>query len=291
MWKCPACQRELTLVNESSRSVWQCSEGHHYDVAKEGYVNLLLANQKHSKDPGDNKIMINARRQFLEAGYYQPLAVNLAHLMERYMPELVAQHRQVHLFDAGCGEGYYLEQIRQYLQNETGLSVSATGCDIAKNAVQKAAKKYTENHFSVASTYHLPLLSQSQDVVFQIFAPGDAAEIRRVLKQHGIWLWVNAGPRHLQELKALIYQTPELHTLPQQTMLGFEPLYQQTLSFEFTLTTDQARERLLAMTPFYWAASQQLDKVRENLHNVTAEFYIQVMRNSESIDQQCQQQQ
>jgi 23S rRNA (guanine745-N1)-methyltransferase len=66
---CPLCRTPLTLENKSQR----CANGHSFDIAKEGYVNLLLVQQKKSKEPGDNPEMVKARREFLQAGYYQPL--------------------------------------------------------------------------------------------------------------------------------------------------------------------------------------------------------------------------
>ena len=57
-----------------SDSVWRCSDGHSFDIAKQGYVNLLPVQQKRSHDPGDSKAMVAARQRFLDAGHYQPIA-------------------------------------------------------------------------------------------------------------------------------------------------------------------------------------------------------------------------
>ena len=70
MLRCPKCGKPLS--KEEKR--YFCEEGHSYDIAKEGYVNLMLVNQKHSKNPGDNDESLAARRTFLGKGYYQPLA-------------------------------------------------------------------------------------------------------------------------------------------------------------------------------------------------------------------------
>jgi len=63
---CPNCKSAL----HRSDKVLICENGHSFDVAKEGYVNLLLANRKKSLNPGDNKIMMNAREAFLSIGFY-----------------------------------------------------------------------------------------------------------------------------------------------------------------------------------------------------------------------------
>jgi len=67
---CPFCQSELLATEHKS---YACENNHNFDLSKEGYLNLLPVNQKSSKDPGDNKMMISARREFLELGHYDPL--------------------------------------------------------------------------------------------------------------------------------------------------------------------------------------------------------------------------
>ena len=99
-WICPSCSNVLALNN----NVWACTNGHSYDVAKEGYVNLLLAQHKNSKQPGDNKQMVNGRRAFLEQGFYQPLADAISQIFNQHLVALVDQS-EVNFFDAGCGEG------------------------------------------------------------------------------------------------------------------------------------------------------------------------------------------
>ena len=61
---CPVCGG--VLVREEGR--YCCQKGHSFDIAREGYVNLLPANQQHSKTPGDDKEMAAARTRFLEGG-------------------------------------------------------------------------------------------------------------------------------------------------------------------------------------------------------------------------------
>jgi 23S rRNA (guanine745-N1)-methyltransferase len=89
----------------------------------------------------------------------------------------------VSFFDAGCGEGYYMAQVSQYC-NQTDLKIEFSGLDISKFAVQKAANKYSNHHFAVASTFQLPLENDSQDAILQIFAPSSELEIHRVLKSN-----------------------------------------------------------------------------------------------------------
>ena len=99
-WICPSCSNVLSF-NHSS---WCCSNGHVYDVAKEGYVNLLLVQHKNSKQPGDSKQMVNGRRGFLEQGHYAPLADAISGIYNQYLTQQTTQN-DASFFDAGCGEG------------------------------------------------------------------------------------------------------------------------------------------------------------------------------------------
>ena len=97
--RCPVCGGALMPLGTSLR----CPQGHSYDMAKEGYVNLLAIQKRHAADPGDGKAMVRARRAFLQAGYYAPFQKALAELCLEYAPEC----GETHLLDAGCGEGSY----------------------------------------------------------------------------------------------------------------------------------------------------------------------------------------
>ncbi len=103
---CPLDKQPLQL-NERT---WCCDNGHSFDIAKQGYVNLLPVQNKRSKDPGDSKAMVQARREYLNKGYYQPLAQALA-------DTVLAMGSQA-LLDAGCGEGYYLRYLVEQAEQQ-----------------------------------------------------------------------------------------------------------------------------------------------------------------------------
>lgn len=274
MWTCPACH--LPLV--AQKHLWQCENGHHYDMAKEGYVNLLLANQKRSKEPGDSKQMIVARRDFLELDHYQLMANRLACLISEN-----CESSKLSVFDAGCGEGYYLQQIKLALQVQH-KSVDAAGVDISKPAILKAAKKYRDNHFAVASTYKLPLNEAVCDAVIQIFAPSSEEEVLRVLKPGGIWIQVNPSAHHLNEVKHIIYAESQEHTLLQTVESGFQLVSEESLTYTFTLQTPKSRLDLLMMTPYFWSARESdIEELRKSLSLITADFHIRVLKKENAL--------
>lgn len=272
-WICPSCSHVLLLDNK----VLACAHGHSYDLAKEGYVNLLLAQHKNSKEPGDNKQMVNGRRAFLQQGFYQPLADAISTIFAQHLATLV-DLTDVRFFDAGCGEGYYLNQVSQAC-NHPDMQIAFSGLDISKFAVQKAAKKYSNHQFSVASTFQIPLASASQDTVLQIFAPSSELEIHRVLKSGAIWITVNPAANHLHELKRALYDTPTEHKAVQVTPDGFSLAQQLNLSFAIELDNPQQRENLLMMTPYYWSATaEKKQKLVDNVQQFTTDFDICVYK-------------
>lgn len=271
-WKCPFCSSSLSLNNKA----WACNNGHSYDVAKEGYVNLLLAQHKNSKQPGDNKQMVNGRRAFLEQGFYQPLANAITDIFNRHISTLTSQS-EVRFFDAGCGEGYYMGQVRQGCQH-ADCQIEFSGLDISKFAIQKAAKKYPQQHFAVASSFQLPMQDNSQDTVLQIFAPSSELEVHRVLKTKGIWITVNPAANHLYEFKQALYDKPVEHKTLNLVPDGFELTQQLNISFTFDLVDMQQTENLLMMTPYYWSATQEKKQnLVTNLQQFTADFDINIL--------------
>ncbi|GLX76880.1 23S rRNA (guanine(745)-N(1))-methyltransferase [Thalassotalea insulae] len=240
-YRCPICQQTLTLTQRTFR----CENNHCFDKAKEGYVNLLPVQFKHSKDPGDNKAMVNARRAFLEQGYYQPLIEKLVETYQQY------GNASGTLFDAGCGEGYYTHQ-HQTDNNQV------YGIDIAKEAIKKAAKKYSQCHFSVGTLSQLPFHDQHFDWLFSIYAPILEQEFTRVLKPSGYLLTVTPAKRHLFELKEKIYQNANEHDITRQPIEHLRLVTEQQLSYQMNLATGDDILNLLSMTPFAFKASEQV---------------------------------
>ncbi len=273
-WRCPSCHEPLNHAEKQ----WRCDNNHCFDSAKEGYVNLLLAQHKKSQEPGDSKAMINARRDFLGAGFYAPLAIRIAELLIEHSTD---SNRSVqgafNLADAGCGEGYYLRTIVEYL-NQQGMSVCATGIDISKPAVQKAAKRAAEHHYAVASCFDIPLRNESQHAVIQVFAPSSEEEINRILTHNGLWIQVNPAADHLFELKQFVYDSPQKHTIDTDIPKGFAVVTHTDLKFPIALTSPSQRLSLLMMTPFYWQLSEDKKAtLLEKLATTHAHFDIRVL--------------
>lgn len=243
---CPLCGVPLT---EASNALC-CKNNHSFDRAKEGYVNLLPVNRKHSKLPGDDKGMVAARRAFLEKGWYAPLRDALCTLaVETAGPAPV-------VLDAGCGEGWYTAGLRDALL-AAGKKPVLAGIDISKFSLQRAAKKYREIEFAVASAYCLPVADRSVDLLLNVFSPLAIDEFRRVLRPDGVYLYVVPGAYHLWELKKVLYDVPYPNEEKETPYAGFA--YEKIVPVSYTIRLP-AQEDILAlfrMTPYYWKTGRK----------------------------------
>lgn len=243
---CPICQTPLLQLLTAQS--YECSNKHRFDIAKEGYVNLLPAQYKKSKEPGDSKEMMRARRNFLEAGFYQPLAQAITHVIDQHLAHIAKPH----ILDMGCGEGYYSRQIELLAQHD---NLDLYGLDIAKNAILAAAKKQPAAHFIVASSERMPYSDAYFNLLLRVYAPSNNHEIKRLLKTKGYLLTVTPGPRHLWQLKEFIYQDAKEHDTQAPLPEGFANIASQRV--RYTITPDQEqRMALLQMTPFAWRATE-----------------------------------
>ncbi|EOG2477402.1 23S rRNA (guanine(745)-N(1))-methyltransferase, partial [Serratia marcescens] len=235
-YQCPLCHQPLHFSSQR----WRCDGNHQFDQAKEGYVNLLPVQHKRSKQPGDSAEMMQARRAFLDGGFYQPLQQQVAEWLDLALAADAGA-----LLDIGCGEGYYTAAVAARLAQQRNMAVY--GLDVAKVAIRYAAKRYPAVSFCVASSHRLPFADGALDAVLRIYAPCKAAELARVVKPGGVVVTVSPGPRHLYQLKEQVYQQAQLHAEQDEQFDGFECERKEALAYTMTLPGAQAAN-LLQMT-------------------------------------------
>ena len=229
---CPICG--LQLNSEGKRYV--CAQNHSFDVARQGYVNLLVVQQKHSRNPGDTREQVLSRREFLEAGFYAPIA-----------QALVEEARELgisgQILDVGCGEGYYSARLAD------ALNAPLTGLDISKEAVRCAAAKYKGKQWLCATAAHIPVEDGSVSLLTSLFALTLPQEFARVLQAGGYYFQVLAAEDHLLGLKSIIYDQlnfKEKNTVPE--LPGFRLVQSRPIRFTFTVEGQQI-QNLFSMTP------------------------------------------
>lgn len=258
---CPACKSAL----KAGEGTLNCENGHSFDVARQGYVHLLMPNKMHSKIPGDNKMIVDSRRRFLEKGYYRIFRDKLCDLTAGYMKN----SQKPVILDAGCGEGYYTGGIRERLP---GASVSAF--DISKFAVKSAAGKYKNISFAVASIFDIPFADNAADCLINIFAPIVENEFLRVLKKGGVLIIAVPGKRHLYELKEVLYEKPYENEEKDTAYTGFEFIERIPVKGRIHMDNNRDIEDLFAMTPYFWKTGVEGGERLKNTKAVSTEIHF-----------------
>ena len=255
-------------------NAFRCIGGHSYDIAREGYVNLLLANQKASQSPGDTKAMAASRRAFLDNGYYQPLSDRINCLVgERTRGNETAGAA---ILDAGCGEGYYLHRLMGALPS----GGDGHGLDISKEAVRLAAK-YGNASFVVGSIHQtLPFAPASLDIVLNVFAPRNPVEFARVLRPGGMALVVVPAGGHLAALHDAL-SLPRIDGDKERRAVAdfegaFVPAHSETLRYRRVLPPEDVLH-LIQMTPTFWQLSDEARAGANGLPSLDIEFAFTIV--------------
>lgn len=254
---CPVCTErghsENSALLRRVGGALKCPRNHSFDVSARGYVNLLLAQHKNVKDPGDGKEMAAARREFLNTGAYKPLLDGVcsaaAELTDGMAKPIVA--------DCGCGEGYYTAGIYEALTEKSSPEIYAV--DISKNALFAAKPRFAGKavYSAAASVFRLPLKSGSADLATVIFAPLCGDELLRILKPQGCLIMVIPAREHLFALKRLLYEKPYYNEVKPYPLKGFSFLGKDEIRGETEITDQSTLNALFMMTPYYYKTSPE----------------------------------
>ena len=229
---CPHCQSTLHCEERT----WRCANGHSYDQARQGYLNLLLVQHKNSRRPGDTPQMLDHRQAFLDGGHYQPVSDTANRMLGAAAPRSV--------LDMGCGEGYYTDRLARALPD-----AECAGLDISKDAIIRACRRNRQIRWLVASSARLPVADASVDAALCIFSPWSWQECLRVLRPGGQLLLVGPHADHLMALRSRLYDsvhpTPGLaRDLPPE----FDIVDDQVLRYPMNLPAGALAD-LIGMTP------------------------------------------
>ena len=232
---CPIDLAPLARVD----TAWRCPSGHAYDVARDGYVNLLPPGRPARTKSGDDLESIHARRRFLDAGHYAVLADHLA------VASAAVASSTTETLDVGCGEGYYTAR----------LAGATVGVDLSRAGIRLAARRHKSVTFAVANAMALPVVSAGVDLAASVFAPVVPDEFARIVRPGGHVIVAVPGADHLAALRARLYQTPLPHdeAVPLADDDRFIPVDRQRLRGEITLAATDDLADLVMMTPYRFA--------------------------------------
>ena len=275
---CPICQSPLQPAADS----WRCDgslhpkqTSHPFDVARQGYVNLLPVQQKKSKEPGDSQQSIFARQRFLTAGYYQPLKElicdQIALLLGQNKTSTAYDNTKINWLDIGCGEGYYTQAManQEIIDNLIAADISKP----ALVALAKASKVigslwYQQEHNKktgtnktavyplVTSAAHLPLRAGSMNGISSIFSPILPEIFANMLRDEGYLIIAKPDVGHLMSLREALFDNVKEHD-SDKFLPTLAPYFTLVATHQVTRALSlpaDALADLLTMTPYAYRA-------------------------------------
>ncbi len=256
MLVCPVCRKKL---NKNERSFF-CENKHVFDIAKEGYVNLLTGKHKAGELIGDNRDMARARREFLQSGEYDFLA------------EEICKHikKSDSVVDICCGEGYYTDYFRR------NTLARVYGFDISKEMIKPAAKKYSECTFFVANIADIPAENSSVDAAVEICAPFNEKEFARILKKDGFLLSVVPAKLHLWGLKTALYDVPYENNEDKTEYEMLKKTGSITVKKNSVIRGNNQIMNLFSMTPYYYKTSEKDKKKLLDLNELETQLEFEI---------------
>ncbi|MFJ5767439.1 putative RNA methyltransferase [Lysinibacillus sp. NPDC093210] len=240
LFACPICQESMQVYDQGRLT---CSANHSFDIAKQGYVNMLTHSvaSKYSKD------LFESRKAIIDSGLYDPLEEKIA--------ELIGEAKTV--LDTGCGEGSHLARI---LSQKQGIGI---GIDIAKEGILAAARHYPEQIWCVGDLAKSPFAKTSFDVILNILSPANYEEFKRLLTSNGCVVKVVPQSGYLQQLRSQLYADSAKETYSnEQTVVRFRESFSNVTVERITYTVPLASvlvPALLEMTPMGWHKAQHTE--------------------------------
>ncbi len=270
LFRCPLCSSKMKLVNLKSLI---CTNNHCYDLAKQGYVNML----SHALKTKYNRQMFASRRIICRNGLFGPMINKIWDLITAGAPP---RGEQLKILDAGCGEGSHLAMILGKVTHNSETGLLGVGLDISKEAIIMASKEYKDIIWCVGDLAGAPFAGDYFDFILNILAPANYAEFKRMIAPHGRVIKVIPGRDYLKELRNILYgQTAKQHYSNEDTLELFKSNFAllEVERVRYNVTLDQTwLEPLIQMTPLTWGTTQErlLKARKEELSDVTIDLTI-----------------
>ncbi|NLW55474.1 MAG: methyltransferase domain-containing protein [Firmicutes bacterium] len=275
LFRCPVCEQELSLSRSNSL---YCSKGHNYDLAKQGYVNLLLKQEK----SGYDKQLFAARKVISASGFFDPMRKAISKVVWEIGKD--EAWSEVSILDAGCGEGSHLAWLcRDLKAKKKGFAdLLGVGIDLSKEGIRVAAKEYQGLIWCVADLTKLPLQNQQFDIVLNILSPANYGEFKRVLKDHGVLFKVLPAANYLIELREILFKGTDKELYENDSVKrhfanSFQVVKEQQIHYKVVLKEENL-EHLIKMTPLTWNAAQEKIAmiINSGLKSITVAFDLLV---------------
>nr|WP_205861034.1 methyltransferase domain-containing protein [Planosporangium flavigriseum] len=253
--RCPVCSAALHGATGAVR----CDEGHSFDLARQGYVDLSAGRLTH---PGDTAEMIAARQSLLAAGHFGVLTEALVAAVGDRLPGLVV--------DVGAGTGQHLAGLLEARPEDLGIAI-----DVSKPALRRAARAHPRLAAVRADAWRgLPVADGAADVLLDVFAPRSGPEFRRILRPDGVLVVATPAPEHLGELVEALDLVRVDPAKSERLSATLDPWFvrddERRYRWSLRLTADEAKTAI-AMGPSAWHTdAERLESLGAGPMTVTA---------------------
>ncbi|EST12164.1 putative RNA methyltransferase [Sporolactobacillus laevolacticus] len=264
--KCPICGESMRVAEMKSLI---CPYGHTFDIAKQGYVNLL-ARPVHTHY---GKALFEARRNIIvHHGFFNPLIQKLTACIGEVA---AASDQRIDLLDLGCGEGSHLAAICQKLVKDYSFHIMGSGVDIAKEGIQLASKHYPDQLWFVGDLAQPAFADHQFDFILNILSPSNYQVFDQLLKPGGRIIKVIPSGGYLKELRTSFYEEEKISysnaEIKALFLNHFSNARTETVSYVARLNHEGVQD-LLQMTPLAWTAAEE--KREEWMKKKSAEISV-----------------
>ncbi|KUO50848.1 MAG: hypothetical protein APF76_01315 [Desulfitibacter sp. BRH_c19] len=270
LFKCPVCGQEMKFHNYNTLT---CIDNHSFDLAKKGYVNLLLNSVKTEY----GKQMFESRKVVSDKGFFDTMIDRVSNMLAEEISKML--FTDVKILDAGCGEGTHLAQVLKNLKKRTCVNLQGIGLDISKEGIQIAAKNYHEIIWCVADLARIPVRDRQFNIVLNILSPANYKEFNRILRDDGILVKVVPGSSYLKELRNIFYEDDKKAYSNEEVINhlanNFNILDIHDVSYEFEINKEEELESIIKMTPLSWGVTKErILKAFNEINKITVDLQI-----------------
>ena len=261
--QCTICHSEMTVMDSKSLV---CEKGHSFDLAKQGYVNML---QKQVSTMYDHTLFDARKRIIHDYKFYDKVHQKISKIIDEALQEggLV--------FDAGSGEGTHLNAIFNHLDKD---SIHGIGLDISKDGIVMAAKNYSDLNWLVGDLTQTPFKEHSQDIILSFLSPANYSEFKRIMKPNGLLIKIIPGSHYLKEIREHLsdedkeYENTDTVNLMKNKV---DVISEERVTYEREVDEEILRD-ILTMTPLTWHISEsQIESILKNHHEIiTVDLHI-----------------
>lgn len=249
VFRCPLCHSSMKVMNLKSII---CSNNHTFDIAKQGYVNMMTrpANSHYDKK------LFEARQEIIaESDLYELLHEKTSEMIKEYLD---VSNNPTIMLDAGCGEGSHLQMVLDECNNE---AITGIGLDVSKEGIIMAAKKYKTPFWLVGDLASAPLVDQSTRIILNILSPANYKEFKRVLAPDGFVIKVVPRANYLKELRDIIFTDENKQKYSNDDKVSlfkqhFDLVKHSKLSYSKVLKQEELMN-LVQMSPLTWNVEKE----------------------------------